>query len=62
MQKGDHVSFVVDEGDRPIPARVVKEDTDGWVALTTELEYQTATLMGQDPEPLILVRKEHVRE
>ena len=61
MQKGDHVSFVVDEGDRPIPARVVTEDADGWVALTTELEYQTATLKGQDPEPLILVRKEHLR-
>lgn len=62
MQKGDRVSFIVDEGDRPIPARVVTEETDGWVALTTELEYETATLMGQEPEPLILVRKEHLRD
>ena len=55
MQKGERIQLRFDEDSQPIPVRFVVEDADGWVGVTTELEYESACLRGAEPEPLIRV-------
>lgn len=55
MQKGERIELRFDEDAATIPVRFVVEDADGWVGVTTELEYESACLRGVDPEPLLRV-------
>ncbi|HEV3153439.1 MAG TPA: hypothetical protein VGZ02_06535 [Candidatus Baltobacteraceae bacterium] len=55
MEKGERIELRFEEDAAPIPVRFVVEDTDGWVGVTTELEYESACLRGVDPEPLLKV-------
>ena len=56
---GERVELVLEPG-RRIPLRVVQEEADGWVTLTTELEYEHARLKGKDPEPLLRARSDQI--
>ena len=56
MQKGERIELRFDEDSAPIPVRFVVEDADGWVGVTTELEYESARLRGAEPEPLLRVQ------
>jgi hypothetical protein len=56
MEKGERIEFRIDEGDPAIPLRVISEEADGWIRVTTELEYEAARLRGADPEPLLRIR------
>ena len=55
MRKGERIEVRFDEDSAAIPVRFVAEDADGWVAVTTELEYESACLRGLEPEPLLRV-------
>ncbi len=55
MQKGERIELQFDEESKPIPVRFVVEDADGWVGVTTELEYESACLRGAEPEALLRV-------
>ena len=55
MKKGERIELRFDEDSEPIPVRFIVEDADGWVGVTTELEYETARLRGLEPEPLLKV-------
>lgn len=55
MRKGERIELRFDEDAAPIPVRFITEDADGWVGVTTELEYETARLRGVEPEPLLRV-------
>ena len=61
MEKGERVEFQIDEGDPAIPLRVIAEEADGWIRVTTELEYEAARLRGAEPEPLLRIRADQVR-
>ena len=47
MEKGERIELRFEEDAAPIPVRFVVEDTDGWVGVTTELEYESACLRGE---------------
>ena len=55
MRKGERIELRFDEDADAIPVRFVVEDADGWVGVTTELEYESARLRGVEPEPLLRV-------
>ncbi len=61
LQKGDRAEIVLDDTHDPISVRVVAEETDGWISVTTELEYDYATMNGDEPEALIRVYRNQVR-
>ncbi|MBV9271793.1 MAG: hypothetical protein JO165_11910 [Candidatus Eremiobacteraeota bacterium] len=61
MKPGERVELTLEKGDTPIALRVVKDEADGWVAVTTEMEYEYARMQGRDPEPLVRVRSEQLQ-
>ena len=56
MKKGERIEFKIEDGDPAIPLRVIAEEADGWIRVTTELEYEAARLRGAEPEPLLRIR------
>lgn len=61
MEPGERVEFRIDESAEPIALRVVKDEANGWVAVTTELEYEYARMHGCEPEPLVRVENHQLR-
>lgn len=60
MKPGERVELTLEQGDAPIALRVVKDEADGWVSVTTEMEYEVARMQGRDPEALVRVRTEQL--
>ncbi len=61
MKKGERVELVVPGREEGVEVRFLREDTDGFVVVTSELEYEYATLRDRDPEPLVRVHRDEIR-
>lgn len=61
MEPGKRVELRLEEEAEPIALRVVKDEANGWVAVTTELEYEYARMHDQEPEPLVRVEAHQLR-